>query len=158
MPPQGPSASPTTPHKSQHLRHAAHTPYNGQILNSAPTTPNATLVSTNSTRSSQLNAKAQFSYHSTFQMLTPISAQKSQHQNVTGQPPVVPQSDRLDLNRTPVRLPNHLINLNNRNQTPSPSRSSYLLRQQNLANITSTPSSLDAPPKPPRHTSLKATS
>lgn len=132
------SSSPSTPRKqSKNLKSSHCNP------NITPITP--TMLTTSNLIKPQ-NQK-------NFSILTPISIQKSSQSinNVLGQPPAIPQADR-----TPVRFPNHLVNINNRNQTPSPSRSSSHFKQ-NLSSIT--PSSIDtnAPPKPPRRTSLKTT-
>lgn len=127
------SSSPSTPRKTNNLKS-----YHCN-LNITPNTPS--MLTTNNLIKPQSQKN--------FSILTPISIQKSSQSinNVNGQPPIFPQADR-----TPVRFPNHLVNINNRNQTPSPSRCSF---KQNFSSIT--PSSIDtnAPPKPPRRTSLR---
>ncbi len=137
------SSSPSTPHKTN-LKPPAMSHNNNTTMtnNTTPSTP--TLTSTHSIKP-QIKP---FNLNTHFQPMTPISLPKCA---VTGQPPAIPQSDR-----TPIRLPSHLIN---RNQTPSPSRS-YQLRQKMASNSTMTPSSIEAnaPPKPPRHASLKLAS
>lgn len=132
------TSSPSTPHKQTSLKPPVMSNYNNANV-MTPITP--TLTSTHSIKSQIKH----FNMNANHQPLTPVSMPKCA---VTGQPPAIPQSDR-----TPIRVPNHLIN---RNQTPSPSRS-YQLRQNMANNTTMTPSSIEAnaPPKPPRHASLK---
>lgn len=134
------TSSPTTPHKQTSLKPPVMS--NQNYTSMTPITP--TLTSTHSIKSQIKH----FNMNNHHQPLTPVSMPKCA---VTGQPPAIPQSDR-----TPIRIPSHLIN---RNQTPSPSRS-YQLRQSMANNTTMTPSSIDAnaPPKPPRHASLKLAS
>ena len=126
------SVSPSTPLKAQFK----------QVLQ--PTTPNPIKASIQ--RGGGYNI-------SSYQSITPVSSTLKNANIVSAQPPIIPQSER-----TPIRMPSHLVN-SNRTQTPSPSRNSYQFRHlTNTASIT--PSSIDAnaPPKPPRRSSLKMAS
>ncbi len=113
-----------------------------------PTTPNVTNLNLNSSRN-RINTGFN---NNSYQMTTPMSLASRSNQPMYSQPLSMQSASE----RTPIKSVNNLGSINcNRTQTPSPST---LVQQfkQNLESLSSiTPNDANAPPKPPRRTSLK---